>query len=133
MEKKVKSRYGWRYEGVSLDPVSKTVPDQSLSVEDILRRFTQGVLTHEEIDRNHAYGEDIAPDEDFDNLDPQYSSDYDLVDAYEEAQQESRLRAELTASARRRGQGRKKAAPDTPPESSGEAEDDSGQSDSEQP
>lgn len=108
MKKKVISKYGYTYKGVSLDPVSITVPDQSLSVEDILRRFTQGVLSESEIVRDHLYGDDLNPDEDFDNLDPQYDSDYDLVDAFLEASNKDALEAELTASARRaRGRGRK--------------------------
>lgn len=108
MKKKVISKYDYRYKGVSLDPVSKTVPDQSLSVEDILRRFTQGVLSESEIVRDHQYGDDVNPDEDFDNLDPQYDPDYDLVDAFEQSQKVDELRAEMTASARRARQSRQK-------------------------
>lgn len=89
------SRYGFRYKGVSLDPISKTIPDQNLSVEEILRRFTTGILTPVEMDRQHAYGSDIAPDEDEDNLRPEYDPDFDLVDAYELAQQAGRLQEQL--------------------------------------
>ena len=41
------SRYGYRFAGVSLDPKSECVPDQSLSVQEILRRFTTGTLLQE--------------------------------------------------------------------------------------
>ncbi len=96
MKKILISKYGRSYyKGVSLDSVSKTVPDQSLSVEEILRRFTTGTLLEGEINRGHEYGSDILPDEDLDNLDPRYDPDYDLVDAYEEVQSGQSLRASL--------------------------------------
>lgn len=93
--KKVKSKYGFTYSGVSLDPVSQTVPDQSLSVEEILRRFTTGTMLADEIIRNHQYGEDIAPDENEDYIRPEYDPDFDISDAYQLAQSAESLRADL--------------------------------------
>lgn len=89
------SRYGYKYHGVSLDPISKTIPDQNLSVQEILRRFTTGILTPAEMDRQHAYGDDIAPDENEDNLRPEYDPDFDLVDAWELSQQAQTLKSQL--------------------------------------
>lgn len=100
MRKNVISKYGYTYRGVSLDSVSQTVPDQSLSVEDILRRFTTGSLAPADIERDVKYGEDVSPDEDFDNLDPRYDPDYDLVDAYNDAAQAATLAQQLAAAKR---------------------------------
>lgn len=91
--KKVKSKYGFTYQGVSLDPVSQTVPDKSLSVEEILRRFTTGTMLADEIVRDHKYGDDIAPDENEDYIRPEYDPDFDISDAYQLAQSVESLRA----------------------------------------
>lgn len=113
--KKVISKYGFTYSGVSLDPVSQTVPDQSLSVEEILRRFTTGTLTEGEIVRQHQYGEDLDPTEDADNMNPEYDPDFDLVDAYELAQSAESLRAELQTRQTSRKQSAANAEPQLPP------------------
>lgn len=91
------SRYGYRFAGVSLDPKSECVPDQSLSVQEILRRFTTGTLSQGEIDRGAPFGDDICPDEDDDNMRMEYDPDVDLVDMYEEAQRVDELKARLSA------------------------------------
>lgn len=91
------SRYGYRFAGVSLDPKSECVPDQSLSVQEILRRFTTGTLSQGEIDRGAPYGDDICPDEDDENMRMEYDPDVDLVDMYEEAQRVDELKSRLKA------------------------------------
>lgn len=60
----------------TLDQVSsdsETVPDMSLSVKDILRRFTRGTLTEQELFRHGEYDDD--PD-----IDNPYESPTDLTD-----------------------------------------------------
>lgn len=57
----------------SLDPKSMTIPDQSLSVRDILNRYTLGQMELPPID--------VGDDEDFDT--PVMSDFDDLVDAHD--------------------------------------------------
>lgn len=79
------SRYGFHPVGRTFTEPSQFVPDRSLSVQEILRRYATGAITDDVIVRDHQYGDDISPDEDFDNMDPRYDPDYDMVDAFEEA------------------------------------------------
>lgn len=106
MKKCLKSKYDWRYNGVELDQVSLCVPEQSLSIEEILRRFTQGTLLAADIERAPSYGEDICPEEDAEHMDPLYDPETDLVDIYEDASQAERLHGELQ---RKKTSERKKA------------------------
>ena len=59
-----------------LDPVSMTVPDDCLSLHDILYRYSQGVPV------SLSENDDYDDDPDFDNC--RIRGDYDLVDAQTE-------------------------------------------------
>lgn len=54
---------------------SETIPDQSYSIEEIITRFTGGIMPTV---NNRVFYDD---DPDFDSIDPTMSPDYDLVDA----------------------------------------------------
>ena len=95
MKKNVISKYGYSYKGVALDQVSECVPDQSLSVEEILRRFTQGTLLTGDVERSMPYGDDITPEEDENNMDPLYDPETDIVDVYMDAASGADIRGEL--------------------------------------
>lgn len=54
---------------------SETIPDQSYSIEEIITRFTGGIMPTV---NNRVFYDD---DPDFDSIDPTMRPDYDLVDA----------------------------------------------------
>ena len=54
---------------------SETIPDQSYSIEEIISRFTGGIMPTV---NNRVFYDD---DPDFDSIDPTMRPDYDLVDA----------------------------------------------------
>lgn len=54
---------------------SETIPDQSYSIEEIITRFTGGIMPTV---NNRVFYDD---DPDFDSVDPTMRPDYDLVDA----------------------------------------------------
>jgi hypothetical protein len=54
---------------------SETIPDQSYSIEEIISRFTGGIMPTV---NNRIFYDD---DPDFDSIDPTMRPDYDLVDA----------------------------------------------------
>ena len=54
---------------------SQTIPDQSYSIEEIITRFTGGIMPT--VDHRVFYDDDP----DFDSVDPTMRPDYDLVDA----------------------------------------------------
>lgn len=67
-----------------------TVPDQSLSVQDLLERFTSGLLTP-----GSVWHEDVGDDfSDLDNPNPADRPDFDLVD-----KEELRIEAQLAQQA----------------------------------
>lgn len=70
--------YDWKADKgeISLLP-SKTVPNEALSIAEILQRFTQGY----EAPRKQSY---YSNTEDFEDIDPTRSPDFDLADAHEE-------------------------------------------------
>lgn len=74
------SDYSPSLEDVSSE--SETVPDMSLSVKDILKRFTRGTLTEQELFRQGSYDDD--PD-----IDNPYDPPSDLTD-YESMAQRGR-------------------------------------------
>ena len=54
---------------------SETIPDQSYSIQEIITRFTGGIMPTV---NNRVFYDD---DPDFDSIDPTMRPDYDLVDA----------------------------------------------------
>lgn len=60
---------------------SLTVPDMSLSVQEILTRFTRGTLSPEEIARNYLYDSDLRIVDLDSDLDPDFDdlTDIDLM------------------------------------------------------
>lgn len=62
-------------------PPSQTIPDQSLSINEIIDRFSRGqnlTIGHE------VYFDGTDDEVDFDNTEPSFSGDYDLADATEQ-------------------------------------------------
>lgn len=59
-----------------LDDVSETIPNQSFSIQEIITRFTGGIMP---TITKRVYYDDNA---DFDSVDPTLRPDYDLTDAY---------------------------------------------------
>lgn len=66
-----------RYEISYFDDESCTVPGQSYSIQEILRKFTNGTMPM--VGKSVYYD----GDPDFEDFDPTLSPDYDLVDAVE--------------------------------------------------
>lgn len=61
---------------ISLKP-TQTIPDEALSIQEILQRFTQGY----EFPRKPTHYDDT---DDFDDVDPTRAPDFDLSDAHQE-------------------------------------------------
>lgn len=116
------SRYGFAPSGRSFTEPSQFVPDKSLSVQEILRRYATGAITDDIIVRDHQYGDDMSPDEDFDNMDPRYDPDYDLVDAFEDALKlqtaRNSAKAEIASARSKRSRKRATASPQARPDDS---------------
>lgn len=67
----MKNHYNVLFSVDYLEDVSSmtdTVPDQSLSVQEILRRFTSGTLLPSDMQRPTYYDEGSLDDEDFDDI-----------------------------------------------------------------
>lgn len=79
-----------------VDSSSETVPDQSLTVQDILRRFQNGTITNEELYRQGFY--DDNPDIDSEEI---YAEDLTDIDAAK-AETFSRIDRALKQSAAER-------------------------------
>lgn len=96
------------------DKPSKTVPDQTLSVRELLERFTTGLLTPQSVWRDDV-GDDFS---DLDNPNPSDSPDFDLVDkAQLRDNAETALAQMQTQAAVRQRRGAKKEEEQTPSES----------------
>ena len=61
------------------DGSSQTVPDQSLTVQDILIRFTRGLPLDDQV-RNCVYGDDLEQSDDDFEVSPFNSFDHDILD-----------------------------------------------------
>lgn len=71
-----------------------TVPDQSLSIKDILYRYSTG-MPLDDYHRNGVYGDDVENDDDNWDVHPNNILDHDLsdIDYYNEIIQESQQEA----------------------------------------
>ena len=58
---------------------SETVPNQTYTIQEIITRFTGGIMPN--VNRQIEFDQEDLSDENFDAIDPTRRPDYDLVDA----------------------------------------------------
>ena len=58
---------------------SETVPNQTFTIQEIITRFTGGIMPN--VNRKISYDQEDLREENFDAIDPTRRPDYDLVDA----------------------------------------------------
>ena len=66
------------YEKPNIDK-SETVPNQTFTIQEIITRFTGGIMPN--VNRKIEFDQEDPRDENFDAIDPTRRPDYDLVDA----------------------------------------------------
>lgn len=69
------------YSGVTIPGKSECVPSQSLTVQEILRRFQSGTMDERILNQYNEFDDDKDLDGLLDDPDPLYRPDFDLADA----------------------------------------------------